>query len=1057
VVYRLTLWGSVVADEVRASTEDLGEFVDRGQAYLASLRAIFEDVAAARSRVSGVLGGDGALPVARVALSGYGGTDSFAELLAEAGYNNGFVAEVRDALLTATTEDGIGSAPIDVVSRALIDAGFSLSGADVSLAEDEARLASIDRQEQKERIREDIETVLAEARNGGDGYEPYEALGMSLDAYLGSLAGTDGEHQALVAEVMIEMGVEYQASAMPGTTDGYLDRELALMLVTQGVRLLPSGEAGELVDRLSAERVRVPSGGTRSALELAVDALDLDEDLSLFQAELVGPSWHGFVGDSQPYFRQHALDKLVNASLTDDGEISEGGQHLVDYVLDTYPGVVARADDPYLIPLGDRWETAADFDLRATLATALAAPNYGLTEAQYAAALRVDEIDGLLADPGSLSDAEFELLWLERRVRASELAGHDPDAMALVTEAMLHGLSAADAARIATSAGDPDAMNDRVRRLRVVYETSPFGRPVQPGQLERLDVDDDVASSLMVELLVLQATQEALYREGKPDPNVPLDQHQLELLAAYVGYEDMVHHFAGGWALGHEEAMRLIAAGDDASIHDLPDELRDLAIELAKPENAIVWELMAGAADNDTFLAIDGYQPNDGRDRVTVGDSQALLAQMMLVASLGPHQGDLDLDGDGTVHEDEVSDWLDANRNNPGVPPSIIDQIEAGQRVGLGEDTFGWDEIGDLIGWFGLGVAITASVVYSGGTAAPLWVKAGLLGLAALEVAAFVKADDPFNASIAAVAGFGDVVTAVRLIRNGRAALNTSDLHSISTVFATRDELVEIASRSTIEDLRRLAAESHDLSAGEFLDRYAEILAANRSKLAQDLVASGRTPAEAAAILDEVRLPDRPPLGDGTIRATDADLVRLDDPTRRPSTTARTDGKGRTVTVTHSGPYANVGDEVSLINSRNVVDGKVTSASGQVTRFDDDGFPIFNSRFDLVLDSAHYGSGDGAAHFEAANRQLHEAIVENPSLVDEMGLNDEQLAHIWPDANGRYSANSPPDLTWHHHQDTGRMQLVERVDHDAVGHTGGMSIWGGGRPPRRPRRGPSPS
>lgn len=31
-------------------------------------------------------------------------------------------------------------------------------------------------------------------------------------------------------------------------------------------------------------------------------------------------------------------------------------------------------------------------------------------------------------------------------------------------------------------------------------------------------------------------------------------------------------------------------------------------------------------------------------------------------------------------------------------------------------------------------------------------------------------------------------------------------------------------------------------------------------------------------------------------------------------------------------------------------------------------------------------------------------------------------------------------LTWHH-QDTGRMQLIDRTTHDTFKHTGGMSIW----------------
>ncbi|MEM7548053.1 MAG: HNH endonuclease [Bacteroidota bacterium] len=33
-------------------------------------------------------------------------------------------------------------------------------------------------------------------------------------------------------------------------------------------------------------------------------------------------------------------------------------------------------------------------------------------------------------------------------------------------------------------------------------------------------------------------------------------------------------------------------------------------------------------------------------------------------------------------------------------------------------------------------------------------------------------------------------------------------------------------------------------------------------------------------------------------------------------------------------------------------------------------------------------------------------------------------------------------FTWHHHQTTGRMQLVNSKIHSQTGHTGGFSLWG---------------
>ncbi len=40
---------------------------------------------------------------------------------------------------------------------------------------------------------------------------------------------------------------------------------------------------------------------------------------------------------------------------------------------------------------------------------------------------------------------------------------------------------------------------------------------------------------------------------------------------------------------------------------------------------------------------------------------------------------------------------------------------------------------------------------------------------------------------------------------------------------------------------------------------------------------------------------------------------------------------------------------------------------------------------------------------------------------------------------------SPPGFTWHHHQDVGRMQLIDRDFHRWVRHLGGNSLWGQGR------------
>ena len=74
-------------------------------------------------------------------------------------------------------------------------------------------------------------------------------------------------------------------------------------------------------------------------------------------------------------------------------------------------------------------------------------------------------------------------------------------------------------------------------------------------------------------------------------------------------------------------------------------------------------------------------------------------------------------------------------------------------------------------------------------------------------------------------------------------------------------------------------------------------------------------------------------------------------------------------------------------------------------------------------------------HFKHCNEQLSQAY-ENGSLDIEQ-FTDRQLEQI---RNG----DKPEGYTWHHHEDQGRMQLVDSEIHAKTPHTGGRSIWGGG-------------
>ncbi|WP_053066898.1 HNH endonuclease [Archangium gephyra] len=119
--------------------------------------------------------------------------------------------------------------------------------------------------------------------------------------------------------------------------------------------------------------------------------------------------------------------------------------------------------------------------------------------------------------------------------------------------------------------------------------------------------------------------------------------------------------------------------------------------------------------------------------------------------------------------------------------------------------------------------------------------------------------------------------------------------------------------------------------------------------------------------------------------------------------------------------------------------GQTVTRGKHTLEFDADGFPRFDTRFETLLDDIHIGSGRPAQHFRAANTRLAQAIKADPALARQLGLGpaDVELLLV---------SDAPPQgYLWHHHQDVGRMQLIERAFHKlSLPHTGGMAIWGGG-------------
>ena len=101
-----------------------------------------------------------------------------------------------------------------------------------------------------------------------------------------------------------------------------------------------------------------------------------------------------------------------------------------------------------------------------------------------------------------------------------------------------------------------------------------------------------------------------------------------------------------------------------------------------------------------------------------------------------------------------------------------------------------------------------------------------------------------------------------------------------------------------------------------------------------------------------------------------------------------------------------------------------------------DVFPVFESSFSAELSTDQYLQSD-SLQFKEANLQLAAAIHENPALAHELGLSPTDVQLLAHNV-------TPEGYTWHHHEQPGQLQLVDRYEHDQTAHTGGRFIWGGG-------------
>lgn len=101
-------------------------------------------------------------------------------------------------------------------------------------------------------------------------------------------------------------------------------------------------------------------------------------------------------------------------------------------------------------------------------------------------------------------------------------------------------------------------------------------------------------------------------------------------------------------------------------------------------------------------------------------------------------------------------------------------------------------------------------------------------------------------------------------------------------------------------------------------------------------------------------------------------------------------------------------------------------------------FPKFDSQFDARISSDLLTSSN-RAQFKECNSQLLRAIESDSKLSSRFSA--QQIEQI---REGVLDGSAPDGFVWHHNEEEGLIQLVDRAVHEATGHTAGKAIWGGG-------------
>ena len=105
--------------------------------------------------------------------------------------------------------------------------------------------------------------------------------------------------------------------------------------------------------------------------------------------------------------------------------------------------------------------------------------------------------------------------------------------------------------------------------------------------------------------------------------------------------------------------------------------------------------------------------------------------------------------------------------------------------------------------------------------------------------------------------------------------------------------------------------------------------------------------------------------------------------------------------------------------------------------FDNRGFPVFDdvAAFDAKISKGVFNSVGYEGQMRLATRDLSAAIERGQ--VSRSRFTEDQIRQI------NSGARKIDGYTWHHHQDSGRMQLVPELIHKRTGHVGGEAMGSG--------------